>query len=118
MLEELLRLPPGETDWCDLFHAFARRDHNDLPSVFRRIAGAIPHTGEEGISFFYWAAAEEFDRRGHRNLLPEVAAGFRKLDGETYDADALSHVEDYLLVAGYDAETLELKNGWSPLVVA
>jgi hypothetical protein len=115
-LEKFLSLPPGETDWCDLFHAFAYRDHNDLPSIFRRIGGAIPHSSEEGISFFYWAAAEEFDRRGHRNLLPEVAAGFRKLDGKTYDPDALSHLEDYLLAAGYDAETLELDERFLPFM--
>jgi SEC-C motif len=115
-LEKFLTLPPGETDWCDLFHAFADRDHNDLPSVFRRMADAIPHTSEEGISFFYWAAAEEFDRRGYRNLLPEAAAGFRKLDGETCDPDALSHLEDYLLAAGYDAETLELDEHFLPIM--
>jgi hypothetical protein len=41
-------------------------------------------------------------------LLPEVAAGFRKLDMDSYDADALTHIEDFLLAAGYEAETLQL----------
>jgi SEC-C motif-containing protein len=115
-LEKFLALPPGETDWCDLFHFFASRHHNDLPTVFRRIAGVIPHTREEGISFLYWATVEEFYRRGYKNLLPEVAAGFRKLDGQNYDVDALNHLEDYLLAAGFDAETLELDEHFLPVL--
>jgi len=113
-LEKFLALPPGETDWCDLFHFFASNRHNDLPSVFRRMAAMIPHTKEEGIAFFYWAVAEEFDKLGYRNLLPEVAAGFRALDGQSYDAEALRHIEDYLLASGFDAQTLELDEQFLP----
>jgi SEC-C motif len=116
LLEKFLELPRGETDWCDLFHFFASHHHNNLPTVFRRIAGVIPHTREEGISFLYWAAVAEFDRPGYRQLLPEVAAAYRKLDGQNYDLDALSHLEDYLLAAGFDAETLELDERFLPVL--
>jgi hypothetical protein len=49
------------------------------------------------------------------HLLGEVAAGFRRLDVESYDADALSHVEDFLLAAGLDAETLQLAEHFLPI---
>jgi hypothetical protein len=76
LLTKFLALAPGEVDWGDLFHHFASSFHNDLPSVFRRIDAAMAYSIEQGISFFYWAAATEFDRvRGFRNLLPEVGGG-------------------------------------------
>ncbi|MDQ3620958.1 MAG: SEC-C domain-containing protein [Verrucomicrobiota bacterium] len=115
-LEDLLALAPEEMSWSDLLHELARKNHGDLPAVFRRIAGAIPHTKKAGMSFFYWAAAEEFDRRGHRHLLPEVAAAFQKLDGHNYDADALKHLEDYLLAAGFEAEALQLCEHFLPIM--
>ena len=90
-------------------------NHAGLPGVFRRIAATVPHTEETGMGFFYWAAAEEFARLGHRELLPDVAAGFRKLDLESYDADALTHLEDYLLAEGFDAEALELAGHFLPI---
>src|SRR5438105_38151 len=62
------------------------------------------------------AAAEEFDNRGFRDLLPEVAVEFRKLDGESYDADALKHLEDYLLAAGFDAEALRICEHFLPIL--
>jgi hypothetical protein len=34
---------------------------------------------------------------GMAHLLPEVAAGFCRLDADGCDADALSHIEDFLL---------------------
>jgi hypothetical protein len=117
-LTNLLALPPEATDWSDLFHRFAHHNHPDLPGVFRRIAAALPHTKETGMAFFYWAAAEEFVRRQHHQLLPEVAAGWRKLDLESYDADGLSHLEDYLLAEGFEAETLELAEHFLPIVRA
>jgi hypothetical protein len=67
------------------------------------------------LPFFYWAAAEEFVRRGHSVLLPEVAAGFRKLDLDSYDADALTHLEDYLLAERFDGETLALAEHFLPI---
>ena len=117
-LTNLLALPPEATDWSDLFHRFAHHNHPDLPGVFRRIAAALPHTKETGMAFFYWAAAEEFVRRQHHQLLPEVAAGWRKLDLESYDADGLSHLEDYLLAEGFETETLELAEHFLPILCA
>ena len=117
-LANLLALPPEATDWGDLFHRLAGHNHPDLPGVFRRIAAAVPHTRETGMAFFYWAAAEESVRRRYHQLLPEVAVAWRKLDLGSYDADALSHLEDYLLAEGFEAETLELAEHFLPILRA
>jgi len=118
LLINLLALPPEATDWSDLFHRFARHQHPDLPGVFRRIAAAVPHTRETGMAFFYWAASEELVRGQHHRLLPEVAASWRRLDLKSYDADGLSHLEDYLLAEGFEAETLELAEHFLPILRA
>jgi hypothetical protein len=114
LLGNLLALPPDATDWTDVVHAFASHDNPELPAVFRRIAGGVPHTKGTGMAFFYWAAAEEFARKKLVTLLPEVAAGFCKLDQHTYDADALVHLEDYLLASHFDAEALQLAEHFLP----
>jgi hypothetical protein len=114
LLDNLLALPPDATEWADVVHVFARHDHPELPAVFRRIAGAVPHTQGTEMAYFYWAAAEEFARKKLVTLLPEVAAGFCRLDRDTYDADALVHLEDYLLASHFDAETLQLAEHFLP----
>ena len=113
LLGKLLESPEGD-DWADLMHAFAKHNHPDLPRVFRRIASVIAHTKEAGTAFFYWAAAEEFIRTKRTDLLPEVAAGFCKLDARAYDADALVHLEDYLLAAHFEHEALQLAERFLP----
>ena len=118
LLSRLLELPAEATDWSDLFHRFARAGHPELPAVFRRIAGNVAHTKEAGLAFYYWGAAEELTHRGHRQLLPEVAAGFCKLDIESYDADALWHLLDWLLAEGFEAETLALAEHFLPILRA
>jgi hypothetical protein len=115
LLTALLALPPEATYWGDVFHRFARAEHTDLPGVFRRICAAVPHAENTGLPFFYWGAAEEFIRSGQNELLPEVAAGFRKLDRDSYDADALTHLEDYLLAEQLDEETLALAEHFLPI---
>jgi hypothetical protein len=117
-LASLLALPPEATDWSELFHRFARLNYPDLPGVFRRIAASVPHTGEAGMAFFYWAAAAEFACGQYRHLLPEVATASRKLGLGSYDADGLSHLEDYLLAEGFDTETLELAEHFLPVLRA
>ena len=107
-LTRLLALPAEATSWSDLLHRFARSNHRVFAGVFRRISKAVPHIKSSGLAFFYWAAAEEFVRLGLTQFLLEVAAGFRKLDLHSYDADALARAEDYLLAAGFEAETLQL----------
>jgi hypothetical protein len=114
LLGNLLALPPDATDWADVVHVFASHNHPELPAVFRRIAGAVPHTMGTEMAYFYWAAAEEFARKKLVTLLPEVAAGFCRLDRDTYDADALVHLEDYLLAGHFDAETLQLAEHFLP----
>ncbi|MEO8427063.1 MAG: SEC-C metal-binding domain-containing protein [Verrucomicrobiota bacterium] len=117
-LGNLLVLPPEAASWSDLFHRFARQNHSDLPTVFRRIAGSVSHTKGAGLAFFYWAAAKEFVGRGLSQMRPEVAAGFAKLDLHSYDPDALGHFEDYLLAGHFEAETLQLCEHFLPIMRA
>jgi hypothetical protein len=63
LLDNLLVLPHDATDWADAVHVFASHGHPELPAVFRRIAGAVPHTQGTEMAYFYWAAAEEFARK-------------------------------------------------------
>jgi hypothetical protein len=107
-VSKLLSVATEGIPWSEVLHYLAGAKHPDLPGVFRRIVAAVPHTKSSRMGFFYWAAAEEFTRQGAPHLLPEVAAGFRKLDLDSYDPDALSHVEDVLLAAGFEAEALRL----------
>ena len=117
-LSALLEFPAEATDWADLFHRFARASHPELPAVFHRIAGNVTHTAETGLAFYYWAAAEEFVRCGHPQLLPEVAAGFRKLDLDSYDAEALWYLIDWLLAESFEAETRALAEHFLPILRA
>lgn len=115
LLGELLALPPEATEWNELLHQFARRNHADLHAVFRRIAAAVPHTKEAGMAFFYWAAAEEFAGKNVGALLPQLVDGFCRLDRHSYDADALVHIEDYLLAGHFEAEALRLAEHFLPI---
>ena len=117
-LERLVALPPEGIEWDDVLHACAQKGHPDLPAVFRRIAVRVPHTHKTAMSHFYWAAAEEFTRRGFDALLPEVAAGFSNLDEHSYDADALVHLEDFLLAGRFETEALVLAEHFLPIVRA
>ncbi len=115
-LERVLSFPPEQTPWNDVFQLLADKGHGDLPRLFRRIANTVPHTDGASMAFFYWAAAEVFERRRMREVLPEVAKNFRRLDLDTYDPDALKHIEDTLLDAGFDAETLQLCEHFLPIL--
>ncbi len=108
LLGELLALPSAATEWHELLHQFSRHSHPDLNAVFRRIAAAVPHTKETAMAFFYWAAAEEFAGNDLGVLLPELVDGVCRLDCHSYDADALMHIEDYLLAGHFEAEALRL----------
>lgn len=118
LVTALLALPPEGTQWSDLFHRFSELKYPDLAGLFRRIAEMVPHTSATGMNYFYWAAMEEFMRHGLTTLLPEVAMGFRRLDCDSYDADCLKHIEDYLLAHGYAQETLELAEQFLPILRA
>ncbi len=114
-LSQLLSLASEAIEWSDVLHRFAGLNHPDLPEVFRRISVAVPHVKDSGMAFFYWAAAEEFTRQGAPHLLPEVAEGFGRLGLDSYDPDALTHLEDFLLAAGLEAETLQLAEHFLPI---
>lgn len=118
LLTDLLEFPAEANEWNNVFQDFARFGHPDLPSVFRRIAAAVPHTRETDMGFFYWAAAEQFCVRRERDLFPEVAAGIRKLDAESYDLDAVMAVATYLLIEDFEAEALEVAEHILPFVCA
>jgi hypothetical protein len=114
-LGELLALPPEATDWSELLHEFARRNHPYLVAVFQRIAANVPHTKGTDMAFFYWAAAEECAGDNLSALLPELVDGFCRLDRHSYDADALAHVEDYLLAGHLETEALRLAEQFLPI---
>ena len=118
LLEKLLALPSDASEWNDVLRICAQKGHPDLPAVFRRIAAAVPHTRETGMSYFYWAAAEIFTREGFSTLLPEVVAGFARLGAQGYDPDALAHIEDMLLAGGHEVEALDLAERFLPIVRA
>jgi hypothetical protein len=115
LLTALISLPPEATSWSDVLHQFARRKHPDLHAVFRRIATAVPHTHDAGMAFFYWAAAEVFAHETLRPLVSELVDGFCRLDLQSYDANALVHVEDYLLASHFEAEALRLAEHFLPI---
>ena len=115
-LDALLALPTEATSWSEVLHACAEKTHAELPAVFRKIAAAVPHTRETKMSFFYWAAAEEFARHGLSAVLPEVASGFMRLDERTYDADALAHLQDMLLAERLETEALALAKRFLSIV--
>ena len=116
LLEQLFRLPPEATLWSEVFHTLARHQPGQLPELFRRIAGNVPHAKDTGMGYFYWAAMEEFDRRGYRHLLPEVAAALRRFDVQSYSVEALGHIRYYLLNAGFDAELLAVCEYYLPIL--
>ncbi len=113
-LTHLLALPPEATAWNDLFLRFAGHEHDDLPGVFRRIAGGVEPTKGAALAYFYWSAVEQFVKRGQRQMIPEIVAGFCTLDRKTYDADALRFVELWTLAAGCEAEALALSEYFLP----
>lgn len=106
LLDGLLALPPELTEWYEVMHALG--GHDDLPGVFRKIASAVPHTEDLGMGIFYWAAAEELLQHGFKILMPELVARFCTLEGDSFDATALKHIEELLLAEGCEEETLQL----------
>lgn len=114
VLEDAIKV--GEDmEWNDLFHSLGAAGHPDLPGVFRRIAAAVSHTKKARLAFFYCAAAETFDLQ-RSELLGEVAANFRRLDGKSYDPDALKHLTEILLAAGRTQDALDLLSHFWPIL--
>lgn len=115
LLTRLLALPHDYTSWGDVLREFEKRKHPDIRGVYRRIAAEVRATSSTELAFFHWAAAELFSHKDHQELLPEVAAGFARLDKLTYDPDGLAHIEDHLLAARFDAATLSLAERFLPI---
>ena len=67
--------------------------------MYRRISQKLSPSKQTGASYLHWAAAEVFFRRDP-DMLSEVAENYCRLDLESYDADGLSHLKNYLLAAG------------------
>lgn len=118
LLERLMALPPEATSWNDLFQRFVEHEHADLAGVFWRIAAGVRPTPGAALSFFYWSAIETFVRRKQVELVPEVVKGFCTLDRETYDADALEHVQWWAMAAGCEAGALGLAERFCGVVRA
>ncbi|MGH7944601.1 MAG: SEC-C metal-binding domain-containing protein [Opitutaceae bacterium] len=115
-LERLLALPPEATSWNEVFLEFVRHRHTNLPGVFRRISAAVPATKASGLSFFYWSAIETFVVRQRADLVPEIVAQFCRLDRTSYDPDALHHILEWVLAAGYELEALQLEEHFLPVM--
>jgi hypothetical protein len=116
LLAGLLRLSPGVVDWAEVLEMIFAHPHLNLVDPYRRIAaGVLPVTGSE-LHQFFWSAAHLLTARGHADLLPEVAAGFSRLDQASYDAQALVSIEEYLLEAHHDEEALRLIEQFLPCV--
>ena len=118
LLGRLLALPPEATDWNDVLHRFARHEHADLPGVFRRIVAEVPATKDSALGFVCWAALEELAERERVDLMPEILAVCRMLDGKSYDADAVHHVREYALAEGCEAEALAMAEHFLPILRA
>jgi hypothetical protein len=52
LLDKLFSLPPEATFWSEVFHTIARHQPGELPEMFHRIAGNVPHTKETGMAYF------------------------------------------------------------------
>jgi hypothetical protein len=118
LLGQLLALPPEATDWNDLLHCFAQHKHTDIPGIFRHIVAQVPATKDTALGFVCWAALEELTEREQVELMPEIVAVCRQLDGKSYDADAMHHVREYALAAGCEAEALTMAEHFLPILRA
>jgi hypothetical protein len=114
-LGQLLEQPFDATEWGEVLHRFARGKHADLPGVYRRISAGVRRNQGKGSGFFYWAAMEVFTGQGLDQLLPEVAADYQQIDGQSYDPEALDPVEFYLIAGGFDAQALKLAEHFLPI---
>jgi hypothetical protein len=116
VLGRLLALPPEATDWNDLVHLFAEKKHADLPGAFRRIVAGVPATKATGLIYVCWGALEELTERERIALMPDIVACCRKLDGSSYDSEAVQHVQEFALAAGCEAEALALAEHFLPIL--
>jgi hypothetical protein len=114
-LGQLLERPFDATAWGEVLHLFAGNKHGDLPGVYGRISDCVRRNQGKGSGFFYWAAMEVFTDQGMDHLLPEVAADFQQLDGDSCDPEALDSVEVYLVAGGFDAHALGVAEHFLPI---
>lgn len=116
LLEGLLALDPALTPWSKVFDLFCTHGHPDLVAIYRRMAAEVPDTAAGSKSFLYWSAMRRFERE-QPAMMVEIAADFAKLDAEyAYEADVLQEIEDHLLAAHRDSETLQLAEHFLPVL--
>jgi hypothetical protein len=116
LLTRLLPLPAGVVDWAEVMEMIFAHPHLDVVNPFHRIAAGVHPLPQSQLYHFFDSAAHVLTARGHADLLPEVAAGFSRLDQASYDAEALVWVEEYLLEAHHDEEALRLLEQFLPCV--
>ena len=116
LLEGLLVQDPELTPWSKVFDLFCTHGHPDLVAIYRRMAAEVPDTAAGSKSFLYWSAMRRFERE-QPAMMAEIAADFAKLDAEyAYEADVLQEIEDHLLAAHRDSETLQLAEHFLPIL--
>ena len=95
ILSEMAALPEDEEFyWTEIFDDCVKWKSIDIETAFRRISSEVRHTKRAGMGHFYWRAVEIFcsQKEKYGSLLDEVVEGFCKLDVDSYDADALTHM--------------------------
>jgi hypothetical protein len=118
LIEGLRTLPPDVVDWGAVLKVIAVRPQLDLAAAYRRLLPLVPHGPGHAAAIFYWMAAHQFSVRGRRDLLPQVAEGFRRLGPDSWDPVPLRIVQDYLIEARQDTAALQLAEHFLPLVRA
>ncbi len=113
-VEEALAEMPEEVEWNELLHQLDRLRFEEFNGMYRRISQRLPLSKQTGASYLHWAAAEVFFRRDP-DMLSEVAENYCRLDLESYDADGLSHLKNYLLAAGKPQIALHLLEHFWPI---
>lgn len=116
LVERLLGLPHEATDWSEVFEMVCEAKHPEALRIFDRMISTISPTGNQGLAFLCWGAMEEASKRNETERFPGIAHSFQQLDSKSCDPDALSHVEDILLAAGFTNECLDLMEHFLPIL--
>lgn len=116
-LDDCLALPSEVIEWPEVLHRLEKRGHPDLWSAYRRLATDVRSPGK-GFAFVHMAATEIAEKRKQPEWFPEIARYFARLDGVSYDADALFYLLDRLMYHGHGRAALDLAGLFLPIVAA
>lgn len=122
---ERLRLPDAAAEIASVLMKIGRNDPcpSGRPIKFKKCLANHPQlrTGASPADVWWvcdqWAAPRP-PAWELLDCLREVATGFMRLDIDSYDPDALRHLEDRLLAMGLEDEALELSEHFLPVMQA